>query len=297
MKQCLSHFFFFFFFVLSLYVSLMGLKGKKGVMEVALIGWLWLQVAGKRKAAGRMEKTSVGRSTSVDFVPLSSAKRETETLNQARQLVFRSDHNIAPQTAPHLGCCQPIGSGGYHPQGDPTVPLRFPRYFSGSSSTHMPPPPPPPPPPPQPYLYASPSRPVSFGSSHFPHQHAVNDYYVGHVMSSSHGHGHYVGGGGGESGSSYTCIGAPVGQGGFGGKDGSLHNNQEEGLSWGRSYSGAQHRLDPPSAINRFQDEQNYYLRNKNTLAVSSKSFYQMQQLREINIYTTLTRSPSFSKQ
>jgi len=42
-------------------------------MEVALIGWLWLQVAGKRKAAGRMEKTSVGRSTSVDFVPLSSA--------------------------------------------------------------------------------------------------------------------------------------------------------------------------------------------------------------------------------
>jgi len=51
----------------------MGLKGKKGVMEVALIGWLWLQVAGKRKAAGRMEKTSVGRSTSVDFVPLSSA--------------------------------------------------------------------------------------------------------------------------------------------------------------------------------------------------------------------------------
>jgi len=90
----------------------------------------------------------------------------------------------------------------------------------------------------------------------------VNDYYVGHVMSGSHGH--YVGGGGGggESTSSYTCIGAPVGQGGGfgsggggGGKDGSLHNNQEEGLSWGRGYpAGAQHRLDPPSAINRFQD-------------------------------------------
>lgn len=75
---------------------------------------------------------------------------------------------------------------------------------------------------------------------------------------------------GGVGESSYTCIGAPVGQaGGFaggsgrgglqegsvGGKDGSLNNNQEEGgLNWGRSYSGAQHRLDPPSAINRFQD-------------------------------------------
>ncbi|QCE08620.1 hypothetical protein DEO72_LG9g3649 [Vigna unguiculata] len=191
----------------------------------------------------------------------SSPERETETLNQARQLVFRSDHTLAAQGAPHLGCCQPIGTGGYHPPGDPSAPLRFPRYFSGSSSTHMPPAAPAPVAP-QPYLYASPTRPVSFGSSHFPHQHPVNDYYVGHVMSGSHGH--YVGGGGGggESTSSYTCIGAPVGQGGGfgsggggGGKDGSLHNNQEEGLSWGRGYpAGAQHRLDPPSAINRFQD-------------------------------------------
>ncbi|KHN11414.1 Zinc finger protein JAGGED [Glycine soja] len=185
----------------------------------------------------------------------SSSERETETLNQARQLVFRCDHNIAAQGAPHLGCCQTIGTGGYHPSGDPTVPLRFPRYFSGSSSTHMPPsppPPPPPPPPPQrPYLYPSPTRPVSFGSSHFPLQHAVNDYYVGHVMSGG-SHGHYVGG---ESTRSYTCIGAPVGQGGgfAGGKEGSAV--QEEGLStWGRGYSGAQDRLDPPSAINRFQD-------------------------------------------
>lgn len=88
----------------------------------------------------------------------------------------------------------------------------------------------------------------------------MNDYYVGHVMSGG-SHGHFVGGG--ESGSSYTCIGAPVGQGGFGGGgkevtvNNNNNNNEEEGLSWGRSYAGAaqQHRLDPPSsAINRFQD-------------------------------------------
>lgn len=137
--------------------------------------------------------------------------------------------------------------------GDPTVPLRFPRYFSASSSssTHIPPPPP------QPYLYASPSRPaVSFPTPQFP-QHAVNDYYVGHVLSSTSTHQNYAAAAGSESGGgSYTCIGAPVGQ-GFGGKDGSVQNQDEEGrtLNWGRSYSGAQHhRLDPASAINRFQD-------------------------------------------
>lgn len=42
-----------------------------GLIEVALIG-VWLQGTGKRKAAERKEKKSVGRSMSVGFVPSSS---------------------------------------------------------------------------------------------------------------------------------------------------------------------------------------------------------------------------------
>lgn len=169
-------------------------------------------------------------------------------------------------------CCPPpIPTAGYIPannMGDQTIPMRFPRYFSGSSSTHIPPPPPPPQPS-QPYLYSSPTRPVSFPTHLIP-QHPMNEYHVGHVMSSSH-HQQYhnmnyvAGAGGGES--SYTCIGAPVRQGfipgSSGGKD--HHQDMEGTLNWGRSYSGGgggggqQHRLDtntPNSAalINRFQD-------------------------------------------
>ncbi|PPS12639.1 hypothetical protein GOBAR_AA07997 [Gossypium barbadense] len=76
---------------------------------------------GKRKAAVRMGKMSVGRSMNVE--------RETETLNRARQLVFNND-NLATQG--HLGC-----HPSYHPGGnvgDPTLPFRSvypPRMFSG----------------------------------------------------------------------------------------------------------------------------------------------------------------------
>ncbi|KAL1317894.1 zinc finger protein JAGGED-like isoform X2 [Arachis ipaensis] len=146
-------------------------------------------------------------------------ERETETLNHARQLVFRNDHHQPP---PHLGCCQ-----------DPT--LRFPRYFSASSTSstaaasHH-----------QPYLYASPSRPPPVSFPGAPH-----DYYVDHVLSTAESSA-------GAGGGSYTCIGAPVvGQAG-------KEREQEGSLNWGRSSStsGSQphHRLDPPSAINRFQD-------------------------------------------
>ncbi|XP_054775807.1 zinc finger protein JAGGED-like isoform X2 [Prosopis cineraria] len=176
-----------------------------------------------------------------------SSERETETLNHARQLVFRNDHSIAAQ----LGCCQPVVAGSYNNNnvGDPTTSLRFPRYLSASSSSSSPSHAPH-----QSYLYASSSQPVSSFPSHHHHHHPViSDYYVGHAL---HNHNYVASstGGGGESG--YTSIGAPVGHVFGGGDDGSLHIHEEDGLNPGRhSYSAVyQHRADPPSAINRFQD-------------------------------------------
>ncbi|XP_057996142.1 zinc finger protein JAGGED [Hevea brasiliensis] len=193
-------------------------------------------------------------------------ERETETLNRARQLVFNSD-NLAAQGG-HLGC-HPMAPGSYHPSGigDPYRSVYPPRLFSGSSSTILPAAPPQPPH--QPYLYTSPSGLPSYPSQ-YPHQQPINDYYIGHVLNNSsqaypsHQSMNYTMGG---QESNYTCIGAPVGHGGFGagssrgsegsGRDGSL-SNQEEGLNWGRSYAaggaGSQQRLDPPSSINRFHD-------------------------------------------
>ncbi|KAE8692782.1 Detected protein of unknown function [Hibiscus syriacus] len=167
---------------------------------------------GKRKAAVRMGKKSVGRSMNVE--------RETETLNRARQLVFNND-NLTTQG--HLGF------RSVYPPG----------MFPGSSSTVIPPPPP------QPYL------------------HSINDYYVGHVLGSSQypqRNLNYIG----PQDPNYTCFGAPVGFGpsprcgggsDFGGRDLST-SSREEGLNWDQSYAGGstQHRLENPSAINRFQN-------------------------------------------
>ncbi|XP_048228544.1 zinc finger protein JAGGED isoform X2 [Ricinus communis] len=198
-------------------------------------------------------------------------ERETETLNRARQLVFNSD-NLAAQ-GPHLGC-HPIGPGSYHPTSNIVDPYRSvyqPRLFAGSSSTILQSAPPQPPH--QPYLYTSPSRVPSYPSQ-YPQQ-PINDYYIGHVLNSSSSSQAYpmsYNMGSSHQESNYTCIGAPVGHGGFGvgssrggsERDGSL-SNQEEGLNWGRSFAATaatggvgggsqQQRLDPPSSINRFQD-------------------------------------------
>lgn len=175
--------------------------------------------------------------------------------------------------------------GGYpHPiaaaPGDPTtLPLRFPaRMFSGSPSSQLIPPPPsapgPPPQavqPPQPYLYSSPSRPMSYPSSHYQHQH---DYYVGHVLgganttASQYGH-HLNVSYGAAAGApdhhqsnntgynNYTCIGAPVTHsGGFGQSSSSLSSELTGSGGGGvgardgsMSYSGTQ----PPPSNNRFQ--------------------------------------------
>ncbi|XP_061360648.1 zinc finger protein JAGGED-like [Gastrolobium bilobum] len=159
-------------------------------------------------------------------------ERETEALNQARQLLYHNDHNLQTQGAPHLGYGKPVASGNFHPisnMGDPTMRMRFPGHVSGSFSNHMPEPLVPPQ---QQYLYGTaPSRRFSF-PSHYS-QHPVNDYYVGHVLS---GNLNYE-----ATESVYTCIGAPVGQAFAGsGNDRSLHNEDDEGLNWGRSYSGTQ---------------------------------------------------------
>ncbi|XP_061973707.1 zinc finger protein JAGGED [Populus nigra] len=191
-------------------------------------------------------------------------ERETETLNRARQLVFNSDTLAAP--GGHPGC-HPMGTGSYIPAGNIGDPFRSvypPRLFPGSSSTLLPAPPNQHPH--HSYLYTPPSRLPAY-KSQYPQQ-PINDYYIGHVLNNtsqtypSHQNVNYNMGG---SESNYTCIGAPVGHGGFGpgssrstegsGRDGSL-SNQEEGLNWGRNHAagGQQQCLDHPSSINRFQE-------------------------------------------
>ncbi|KAK4430217.1 Zinc finger protein JAGGED [Sesamum alatum] len=166
----------------------------------------------------------------------SSAERETETLNKARQLVFTND--LAPGHLGYVSGGQTIPHGGYHQAGNMAGDFRsmYPTRLFSTSSSLIPPPPPPPPPQPQAsaYMYASPPRLLStFPSHQYPGPAPpVNDYFVGHVLSN--------GTSPVSEGNHYTCIGAPVGHGfgntgggGGGVRDVSLQN-QEEGLSWGR---------------------------------------------------------------
>ncbi|XP_073224156.1 zinc finger protein JAGGED-like [Cicer arietinum] len=140
-------------------------------------------------------------------------EKETEKLNNARQLLLRNDHNLVAQAALHLGCYPTIAThmGDHHT----TVPMRYQRSMSGSSSSNQQV---------QQYLYASsssPSRQVSFPTHlNIPHQQQINNYHMSHVMSNSQQQQY-----GGES-SNYTCIGAPVRQGGYP----STMNRFEDGL-------------------------------------------------------------------
>ncbi|KAK4741515.1 hypothetical protein SAY87_025103 [Trapa incisa] len=143
----------------------------------------------------------------------SSAERETEAMNRARQMVFGGDHNLA--AVPHLGCSPALPG-----LGDPSLPFRSvyqpPRLYPGATSTlepHQPhylPQQPPPPPPQSAYIYPTSSRlyPSQFHHSSIPHR-PVNDYYRGHVLSSATNGSYNYGSGGGPE-SNYTCIGAPV---------------------------------------------------------------------------------------
>ncbi|XP_031402664.1 zinc finger protein STAMENLESS 1-like [Punica granatum] len=160
-------------------------------------------------------------------------ERETEAMNRARQMVFGTDNIAVPR---HLSC-QSL-AGGYPPLpniGDPSLPFRSvyqpPRLYSSASSPSAPTlqqsphlPPQQPPPSQSAYLYPSPSRLVSYPSQyHSPiPPHSMNDYCVGHVLSSGANGTYNYGSTGGGPDSNYTCIGAPV--------------------------------QDPPLSMNRFQD-------------------------------------------
>nr|APE66484.1 zinc finger protein jagged-related [Aquilegia coerulea] len=206
----------------------------------------------------------------------------------------------AAQGGPHLGLrdmniagAQSIPPGNFHQNsnmGEPILPYRPPynptRLFSTSSSSPtMLTPIQPAPTPPQAYLYTpSSSRLMSFpasSSSLYPPQYPMNDYFVGHVLPPPNSHRQQLNVNYSSRGpeSNYTCIGAPLGRdqyqshedggvrggtdlsaSGASGEDGSLQNNQEDGLSWGRSssstYAGATTTqcFDHSSSINRFHD-------------------------------------------
>ncbi|KAK4399954.1 Zinc finger protein JAGGED [Sesamum angolense] len=153
----------------------------------------------------------------------SSAERETETLNKARQLVFTND--LAPAHLGYVSSGQPIPHGGYHQVSSNMCPTRM---FSTSPLI------PSPPPPSATYMYPSPPHVLSF--SQHPAAPSVNDYFLGHVLSNSS----Y---GAAPNEGNYTCIGAPVNCGsgrvfGGGGDGGGVRDvaleNPVEGFNWSR---------------------------------------------------------------
>ncbi|VFQ68887.1 unnamed protein product [Cuscuta campestris] len=118
-------------------------------------------------------------------------ERETETLNRARQLVFSTDTNLLAQGPHHL----PIMGYQALNMGDPNIHYRSiypPRLFPGqpAGATIIPPLPTG-----QPHTYAPPP--------HYP----ANDYLVGRILPTTQSPAMA------NLENSYTCIGAPVGQG------------------------------------------------------------------------------------
>ncbi|XP_010551262.1 PREDICTED: zinc finger protein JAGGED [Tarenaya hassleriana] len=162
-------------------------------------------------------------------------ERETETLNQARQLVYRNDTITPPGISPF----------GF-PTADPSLyrTIYSPRLFpGGSSTTFLPPPPPypnssptrtPPPPPPPPHP-----------SIQYSHHHPMNEFYLGQVFrqNPSQPTVHYITS---EPSAYSTCIGTSVGNGGS--------------TVIGNDGNGSRLRLDPspppPPPINRFREHE-----------------------------------------
>ncbi|KAL1556636.1 zinc finger protein JAGGED [Salvia divinorum] len=137
-------------------------------------------------------------------------ERETETLNKARQLVFSND--VAP---PHISY---VSSGGFHQASSSSMDEAFRSIYPAAASRMFPTTPPPL----QPH-YGFPSPPPLLPVPSPTH----NDYYM--LSNSCYASPP-------PNGSFYTCIGAPVAaaRGLDGGGDSSMHNQDHEGLNWGR---------------------------------------------------------------
>ncbi|XP_057810657.1 zinc finger protein JAGGED-like isoform X2 [Salvia miltiorrhiza] len=190
----------------------------------------------KKKSGAKDEKDEAGKVYECRFCSLKFCKsqalgghmnrhrqeRETETLNKARQLVFSND--VAP---PHLGYVpsgQPISQGGYHHQASSSMDDAFRSMYPSRMFPAAQPPPPQQQQQGVPYGFPSPPQLLPVASH--------SDYYVGHVLPNSC----YGAPPPAPNGSYYTCIGAPVGapRGLDGGGEASMHNQDDQGLNWGR---------------------------------------------------------------